>query len=45
MVPYFALHETKVYAGKQERVVEFLTNFGLTRPEAEDVVHAVGTAS
>jgi len=43
VVPYFALHERKVFAGKREQVVKFLTSFGLTRAEAEDVVRTVGT--
>jgi len=43
-VPYFALHETKVFAGKEEQVIDFLASFGLTRHEAEEVIAAVGTA-
>lgn len=43
-VPYFALHETRVFAGKQEQVIDFLAGFGLTRHEAEEVIAAVGTA-
>jgi hypothetical protein len=43
-VPFFALHEDKVFLGKREAVVQFLTSFGLSRAEAEDVVGAVGTA-
>jgi hypothetical protein len=43
-IPYFALHEEKVYTGKKEEVAAFLTSFGLSRAEAEDVISAVGTA-
>jgi len=42
--PHAALHEDKIFTPKQEQVVEFLTAFNLTRPEAEEVVRAVGTA-
>lgn len=43
-VPYFALHEDKVFAGKQNEALTFLESFGLSRPEAKEVVAAVGTA-
>jgi hypothetical protein len=43
-VPFFALHEDKVFAGKRDEVVAFLTSFGLSRREAEEVVSSVGTA-
>jgi hypothetical protein len=43
-VPYFALHERKVFTGKQDEVIAFLLTFGLTRGEAEEIVAAVGTA-
>ena len=43
--PFFAVLKNKVYAPDEAKVVEYLTtSFGLTREEAEDVVHAVGTA-
>ena len=43
--PFFAVLKNKVYAPDKEKVVEYLmTSFGLTQEEAEDVVHAVGTA-
>jgi hypothetical protein len=43
-VPPLALFDRKVFTPKQEEVREFLMSFGLTRPEAEDVIRAVGTA-
>jgi len=43
-VPFFALHEYKVFVGKEEQVIDFLASFGLTRHEAEEVIAAVGTA-
>jgi hypothetical protein len=43
-VPFFALHEGKVFVGKRQAVLDFLTTFGLTREEGEAVVRAVGTA-
>jgi hypothetical protein len=43
-VPYFALLENKVYTAKQEQVLDFLASFGLNRPEAKQVIAAVGTA-
>ena len=42
-VPFFALHEDRVFAGKEAQVIEFLANFGLSRGEAEEVVASVGT--
>lgn len=44
VVPFFALHEDKVFAGKENEVVAFLASFGLNRAEAKEVVSAVGTA-
>lgn len=43
-VPFFALHEDKVFAGKEQNVASFLASFGLNRAEAEQVISAVGTA-
>jgi hypothetical protein len=43
-IPYFALHEEKVFTGKKGEVLKFLEDFGLTPAEAEQVVAAVGTA-
>lgn len=42
-VPFFALHEENVFTGKKDEVLGFLTSFGLTRHDAEDVLAAVGT--
>ena len=41
-VPFFALQEYRVFAPKREEVVGFLSTFGLTPFEAEDVVRSVG---
>ncbi len=43
-VPFFALHEKKVFTAKQEEVIAFLAKFGLTRAEADKVLRSVGTA-
>jgi hypothetical protein len=44
-VPFWALHENKIFLPKKPDVIKYLTtSFGLTREEAEDVVQAVGTA-
>ncbi len=43
-VPFFALHEDRVFVGKKEVVAKFLASFGLNRAEAEQVIAAVGTA-
>ena len=42
-VPFFALHERKVFAGKKDQVTSFLASFGLDCAEAEQVIAAVGT--
>jgi hypothetical protein len=42
--PFSALHENKVFLPKKEDVFAFLTSFGLTREDAEDVLREVGTA-
>ncbi len=44
IVPFFALHEDRVFVGKKEDVANFLASFGLNRAEAELVIAAVGTA-
>jgi hypothetical protein len=44
VVPFWALHENKVFLPKKEAVLDLLASFGLTRGEAEEVVEAVGTA-
>src|SRR5216110_3139550 len=43
-VPFFALQGGNVFTDKQDQVVDFLTSFGLTQPEAQEVVARVGTA-
>jgi hypothetical protein len=43
-VPFSALHEGKVFAGKEEEVADFLTDFGLNRADAKLVLAAVGLA-
>lgn len=44
VVPFWALHENKVFPPKREVVLDLLSSFGLTRGEAEGVIEAVGTA-
>lgn len=44
IVPFWALHEGKVFAAKRDLVLSFLQSFGLNRQEAEKVVSQVGTA-
>ncbi len=44
IVPFFALHENKVFAGKEEAVAKFLASFGLNHAEAKQVIASVGTA-
>jgi hypothetical protein len=43
-VPFFALQEYHIFTPKSGEVNDFLTSFGLSRTEAEDVVRSVGTA-
>jgi hypothetical protein len=43
-VPFWALHENKVFLPKKEAVLDLLASFGLTREEAEEVIEAVGNA-
>jgi hypothetical protein len=43
-VPFFALHEGRVFVGKEEEVIGFLASFGLDRPEAAEILAGVGTA-
>ena len=44
-VPFLALHDgKKVFTPKKEEVVDYLTQLGLSKAEAEDVIRAVGTA-
>jgi hypothetical protein len=43
-VPFFALQANRVFAPKAEEVIGFLSSFGLSRTDAEDVLRSVGTA-
>jgi len=43
-VPFYALHDEKVFTPKRGEVLTFLRSFGLNQNEAEDVLAAVGTA-
>lgn len=43
-VPFFALHEGKVFTGKEDEVSRFLETFGLSRKRIDEVLAAVGTA-
>ena len=43
-VPFFALHGNRIFTPMKEDVSRFLSNLGLSRAEAEDVVRSVGTA-
>ena len=43
VVPFFALQEKRIFTPKSSEVVSYLSTFGLTPAEAEDVVRSVGT--
>jgi len=43
-VPSLALHEGKIFAANREEVIDFLRHFGMSRPEAEDLIRTIGTA-
>jgi hypothetical protein len=43
-VPFFALLEDRVFAAKENQVLDFLMSLKLTRAEAEDVIRSVGMA-
>ena len=43
-VPWFALQGNQVFSPKSKEVVNFLTSFGLSPEEAEQVVKKVGTS-
>lgn len=42
-VPFSAVRDNKVLDSKKQEVIEFLTSFGLSAADAEDVLHDVGT--
>ena len=44
VVPFWAVHDDKVFAAKRDSVVSFIESFGLNHQEAEKVVSEVGTA-
>lgn len=44
-IPFWTLyHNSKIFAPKMDKVIEFLASFGLNEQEAMDVIEAVGTA-
>lgn len=43
-IPFFALHEGKVFTGKEEEVAAFLMSFGIGRADAQAILAAVGSA-
>jgi hypothetical protein len=43
-IPFFALHEGRVFTGKVEEIIAFLASFGLNRAEAQEVIEVIGTA-
>jgi hypothetical protein len=43
-VPFFALHEDRIFKGKVEQVARYLESFGLERDEVEEIIAAVGMA-
>ncbi len=44
LVPFWAVHEDKVFTPKRDSVLSFVESLGLNRLEAEKVVSEVGTA-
>ena len=42
-VPFFALQGNQIFAPKSDEVIAFLSEFGLTRAEAEDVIQSIGS--
>lgn len=44
VVPFNSLVDGKIQARKRHRVTVFLTSFGLTSSQADEVVRAIGTA-
>lgn len=43
-VPFFALHDNRVFTPKLDEVMTFLSTFGLSERDVKQVVTAVGTA-
>jgi hypothetical protein len=44
LVPFFALQGYHVFTPKVDEVIEFLSRFGLSRSDAQQVIQAVGTS-
>jgi hypothetical protein len=42
--PCSALHDDNVLSTKRQEVIDFITSFGLTSADAENIVSTVGTA-
>ncbi len=43
-IPFFALHDNRIFAPKLKEVLAFLSTFGLSKRDAKQVVETVGTA-
>jgi len=43
-IPFFVLHDNRVFEPKLQEVLSFLTTFGLSETDAKHVAMAVGTA-
>ncbi len=43
-VPFFALHNNRVFAPIKDKMVNYLRSFGISKEEAEFVISEVGTA-
>lgn len=43
-IPFFALHDNRVFTPKLDEVLSFLSTFGLSERDAKHVATAVGTA-
>ena len=44
MVPYWAIHDSKIFSAKRDVVLEYLLSFGLNHQEAKKVIAEVGTS-
>jgi len=44
VVPFWAVHDDKVFSPKRDAVLSYLQSFGLNQQEVEKVVSEVGTA-
>ena len=43
-VPFFAIHDNRIFTSKLDEVLSFLSTFGLSTQDAKQVVEEVGTA-